>query len=73
MSLGFLIVIGVLLLGFFGVGLGLKSRAGSEIEKHPSDGLSRGGGEGAPQASGSSRLLEHEDGGHDSFDTHGTG
>jgi hypothetical protein len=62
-SNGSLIVVGVVLLGLLGVGL--KIRAGSEIDKHPSDGLSHTGGAGAPQASGSSELTARDEGGPD--------
>lgn len=44
LSDGSLIVEGVALLGLFGVGVRLKTRAGSEIGKYPSDGLSHTGG-----------------------------
>jgi hypothetical protein len=69
---GVLIVVAVFVLGLVGIGVGLKTRAGSEIGKHPTDGLSQGGGAAAPQASGSSEMLPSEEGGHDPFDTHGT-
>jgi hypothetical protein len=72
LSSGSLIVVGVVVLGLLGVGIGLKTRAGSEIEKHPSDGLARGGGAAAPQASGSSELKPRDEGGVDPFDAHGT-
>jgi hypothetical protein len=70
---GVLVVVGVFVLGFLAVAVGLKTRAGSEIGKHPTDGLSHGGGPAAPQASGSSEMLPTDgEGGQDPFDTHGT-
>jgi hypothetical protein len=49
LSDGSLIVVGVALLGLFGVGVGLRALAGSEIGKHPSAGLSHTGGAAAPK------------------------
>ncbi len=69
---GSLIVVGVFVLGLIGVGLGLKSRAGSEIDEHPSDGTAHQGEAAAPQAKGGGGITEpSDDGGTDPFDTHG--
>jgi hypothetical protein len=72
LSTGLLVVIGVFVLGFLGVALGLKTRAGSEIGRHPSDGMSHTGGTAAPLASESDEPVRREEGGLDPFDTHGT-
>jgi ABC-type phosphate transport system substrate-binding protein len=70
---GALIVVAVVLLALLGVAVGLKTRAGSEIGEHPSDGSPHAGEAAAPQASGSSELAPREAGGSDPFDSHGTG
>jgi hypothetical protein len=72
LTTGVLIVVGAFVLGFLGLGIGLKSRAGSEIGKHPTDGLAHADSPAAPQASGSSELLPSNEGDRDPLDTRGT-
>lgn len=70
---GALIVAAVFAVGFVGIGLGLKSRAGSEIDEHPSEGAAHGGEAAAPGAKeGGGITGPSDEGGTDPFDTHGT-
>lgn len=72
MNSGDFIIVGVMVLAFVGVVFGYYTRTGSEIDQHPSDGLSRDGGPAAPAAKGTGRLGGVEEGEHDPFDSHGT-
>lgn len=71
---GSLIVVGVFIIGFIGLGLGLRSRGGSEMDEHPSDGTAHESESAAPQSKGGGGIAQPTDeGGTDPFDSHGTG
>ncbi len=72
-STGALILVGVMILILVAVVFGYNTRTGTEIDQHPSDGLSHNGEAAAPQAAGTGRIAGREEGEHDPFDTHGTG
>ena len=67
-----MIVVGVFVLGFVGIVVGYHTKAGSEIDLHPSDGLAHGDGQAAPGAEGSGTLSGRDEDGVDPFDARGT-
>ena len=73
MNSGDFIIVGVLVLAFVGVVFGYYTKTGTEIDQHPSDGLSHDGGSAAPGSKGSGELGGIQEGEHDPFDSHGTG
>ncbi len=72
MSAAAFLVVAVFGLGFIGIAIGIHTKAGSGIERHPSDGTDHEGGAEAPLSEGSARMTVDDDGGSDPFNTYGT-